>query len=124
MNDPAQTMRLQAALAALEEAVANQSLLAALSQEEVTRLRRAAGEIYSPEVDVRRRLVKARIRNRKAAKIELEQSRLNQTAIRKLRREPVFTAPNLAAPRDFEQKDVEANPECLELLEPNHCYIC
>jgi len=124
MNDPALTLRLQAALAALEEAVADQSLLASLSQEEVTRLRRAAGEIYSPQVDVRRRLVKARIRNRKAAKIEKEQSKLNQTAIRVLRRAPVFTAPNLSAPLGFEQTDVATESEARELSEPHHCYIC
>ncbi len=124
MNDPALTTRLQAALVALEEAASNQALLAALSQEEVTRFRRAAGEIYSPEVDVRRRLVKARIRGRKAAKIEKEQAKLNQTAIRVLRRAPVFTAPNLAAPRDFQQADVASDPEFHELVEPHHCYIC
>ena len=96
MNDPARTARLQAALATLEEATADPMMLAMLSPEELARLRRAAGEIFSPDVDLRRRISRARARGQKVAQIEREQAKLDQTGIRKLRREPIFTAPNLS----------------------------
>src|SRR5438876_114580 len=74
--------QLKAAADILEAAVANRALLAELSEEERTRLLKAAGEIYCPDVNERRRLVKARIRQRKAEKLQRDQSRLNETGIR------------------------------------------
>lgn len=130
MNDPARTARLQAALATLEEAAADPLMLAGLSPEELTRLRRIAGEIFSPDVDLRRRISRARARGQKVAQIEREQAKLDQTTIRKLRREPIFTAPNLSPPIGFEATPValpapgtapDAGPE---LDEPHRCYIC
>ena len=79
MNDPARTARLQAALATLEEATADPMMLAMLSPEELARLRRAAGEIFSPDVDLRRRISRARARGQKVAQIEREQAKLDQT---------------------------------------------
>lgn len=115
---------LKAATETLEAAIANRALLAALSVEERTRLLTAAGEIYCPDLKERRRLVKARIKQRKAEKLLRDQSRLHETGIRKLRREKVFTTPNVFPPADFEQQEVVDNPDFREVVEPQNCYIC
>jgi NAD(P)-dependent dehydrogenase (short-subunit alcohol dehydrogenase family) len=116
--------QLKSAVAMFEQVVANRALLAQLSVEERTRLLKVAGEIYCPEVDERRRLVKAKVRQRKAEKIQRDQSRLNETGIRKLRREKVFTTPNVFPPKDFVQQEIADNPNFREVVEPQNCYIC
>jgi NAD(P)-dependent dehydrogenase (short-subunit alcohol dehydrogenase family) len=116
--------RLNAAAEILEKAAANRALLAGLSEKERMRLLKAAGEIYSPDVTARRRFVKARVRQRKAEKIQRDQSKLNQTGIRKLRREKVFTTPNVLPPAGFEQQEVAGDPEFREVVEPQNCYTC
>jgi NAD(P)-dependent dehydrogenase (short-subunit alcohol dehydrogenase family) len=116
--------QLKEAAAILEKVVSNRALLAQLSVEERTRLLKAAGEVYCPEVDERRRLVKAKVRQRKAEKIQRDQSKLNQTGIRKLRREKVFTTPNVFPPKNFVQEEVKHDPDFREVVEPQNCYIC
>ena len=116
--------QLKDAVEILEKVVSNRALLAKLSVEERTRLLKVAGEVYCPEVDERRRLVKAKVRQRKAEKIQRDQSRLNQTGIRKLRREKVFTTPNVFPPRDFSQQEIKDDPDFREVVEPQNCYIC
>src|ERR1035437_5950582 len=85
---------------------------------------KAAAEIYCPDVNARRRFVKARVRQRKAEKIQRDQSKLNKTGIRKLRREKIFTTPNLTPLIEFQQQDVEGDPDFREVVEPQNCYIC
>jgi NAD(P)-dependent dehydrogenase (short-subunit alcohol dehydrogenase family) len=116
--------QLKAAAGILEVAAGNRALLAELSEEERTRLLTAAGAIYCPDVNERRRLVKAKVRRRKAEKLQRDQSRLNETGIRKLRREKVFTTPNVFPPVGFTQQEVKDNPEFREVVEPQNCYIC
>ena len=116
--------QLKAAAAILEKASANRALLGALSEEERTRLLKAAGDIYCPNVAERRRLVKAKVKQRKAEKISRDQSKLHETGIRKLRREKVFTTPNVFPPKDFAQEEVKDNPDFREVVEPQNCYIC
>jgi len=116
--------QLKAAAALLEKAAANRALLAELSEEERTRLLTAAGNIYCPDLKERRRLVKARVKQRKAEKLGRDQSKLNETGIRKLRREKVFTTPNVFPPLEFKQEEVRDNPEFREVVEPQNCYIC
>ena len=118
------TEQLQAAAEILEKAAANRALLAELSVEERTRLLTAAGKIYCPDVAQRRRLVKASVKQRKAEKISRDQSKLHETGIRKLRREKVFTTPNVFPPKDFVQEEVTDNPDFREVVEPQNCYIC
>ena len=72
----------------------------------------------------RRRLVKAKVRQRKAEKLQRDQSKLNETGIRKLRREKVFTTPNVFPPENFEQQEVKGDPDFREVVEPQNCYIC
>jgi NAD(P)-dependent dehydrogenase (short-subunit alcohol dehydrogenase family) len=116
--------RLKATAELLESIADNRALLAGISEEERMRLLKAAGEVYCPDVNARRRLVKARVRRRKAEKLERDESKLNGTGIRKLRREKVFTTPNVHPPAGFEQKEVENDPEFREVVEPQNCYIC
>jgi NAD(P)-dependent dehydrogenase (short-subunit alcohol dehydrogenase family) len=115
---------LKAATEILEKTAANRALLEALPEAERTRLLKAAGDIYCPDVRERRRLVKARIKQRKADKQKRDDSKLNETGIRKLRREKVFTTPNVFPPVDFKQEDVKDNPDFREVVEPQNCYIC
>jgi NAD(P)-dependent dehydrogenase (short-subunit alcohol dehydrogenase family) len=121
---PPSAAPLQAAIELLEAAVKNRALLAGLSEAEHTRLMKAAGDLYCPDVDQRRRLVKAKVKQRKAAKQEQADTKLNGTGIRKLRREKVFTTPNVFPPLGFEQQEVRDNPDFHEAVEPQNCYVC
>jgi NAD(P)-dependent dehydrogenase (short-subunit alcohol dehydrogenase family) len=116
--------QLRAAAELLEKAAANREVLAELSQEERTRLLKAAGDIYCPDVRARRRLVKETSRHRKSQKVQRDQTVLNETGIRTLRRKPVFTTPNLPPPPKIEPQEVERDPEFREVVEPQNCYIC
>ena len=116
--------RLRAAAELLEAIVDDRALLARVSPEDRTRLLKAAGQVSRPDAVDRRQLVKASKRQRKATRVERAESVLNATGIRKLRREPVFTAQNYFPPVNFEQQDVEGDPEFREAVEPQNCYIC
>jgi NAD(P)-dependent dehydrogenase (short-subunit alcohol dehydrogenase family) len=120
----AQAQKLKDAAKLLEAVACNRELLAEISEPERMRLLKAAGDIYCPNVAQRRRLVKASAKKRKAEKISRDQSKLHETGIRKLRREKVFTTPNVFPPKDFEQEEVKGNPDFREVVEPQNCYIC
>lgn len=116
--------RLREAAVVLEAAARDRSLLAALSVEERSRLLKAAGELYAPDLSQRRQMLKKRARERKAAQVAREERKLHATGIRHLRRARVFVTPNLASPPDASQQDVEDVPESRELVEPRRCYVC
>ena len=116
--------QLHAAIELLEKAVSNRALLASLSDADHTRLMKAAGDLYCPDVNQRRRLVKAKVKQRKAEKKHADDKKLHQTGIRKLRREKVFTTPNYFPPPDFKQEEVKDNPDFHEAVEPQNCYVC
>ncbi|HTH48899.1 MAG TPA: SDR family oxidoreductase [Candidatus Limnocylindria bacterium] len=116
--------RLKAAADILEMAVKDRALLAGLSIADRTRLLTAAGDIYCPDLKERRRLVKARVKQRKADKRVRDESVLSETGIRQLRRQPVFTTPNLPPPPETEPVEVEDDPDFREVVEPQNCYIC
>lgn len=120
------TGALRSATDLLERVAADRSLLSGLSVEERTRLMTAAGEIYCPDLRVRRRLVKERARQRKEATVRRDQSVLNETGIRRLRSQEVFTTPNVVPPETFEQQEVTGAgaPEFREVVEPQNCYVC
>ncbi len=114
MSD-ARLERLHAAIAALEAVAADRRLLALLPGEDRRRLLQAAGAVYNPDARERRQLVKAIVRERKSAVARRDDTVLAGTGIRTLRRQPVFTTPNVFPPREG------APPETLT---PQHCYIC
>ena len=124
LNHASLKERMHAAAELLESIASNRELLAGVSEAERTRLLTAAGQISRPDARMRRQLVKASKRHRKAAKSERAESVLNQTGIRKLRRQTVFTTPNVHPPLDFEQKEIEDDPEFREVVEEQNCYIC
>ena len=68
--------------------------------------------------------MKATKRKRKAARVVREEGALHKTGIRKLRRQTVFTTPNVFPPSNFEQQDIPDEPEFREALEPQNCYVC
>jgi NAD(P)-dependent dehydrogenase (short-subunit alcohol dehydrogenase family) len=123
-TDPAFLERLRAATSLLEEIVADRARLAAVPPDDQRRLLQAAAHVYSPDATARRRLVRATIRARKADKLRREDQVLDATGIRTLRRQPVYTSPNVFPPADFEQRDVPDDPALREPVEPQHCYVC
>ena len=115
--------RLKAAADVLEEIVADRSLLKDLPLEERTRLLAAAGDVHNPDVVQRRRFNKVVRREKKAARVGRDEDVLAETGIRLHRAKPVFTTPNVFAPKEFEQLDVD-EAEFREVVEPQHCYVC
>ncbi len=49
---------------------------------------------------------------------------LSATGIRKLRKQTVFTTPNVFPPADFTQGDVADDADFREAIEPQNCYVC
>jgi len=121
---PPTTEQLHAAIALIEKAAADRALLAGLSDADHTRLMKAAGDLYCPDLSQRRKLVKAKVKQRKAEKKTNDDAKLHQTGIRELRRKPVFTTPNYFPPLDFKQEEVKDNPDFHEAVEPQNCYVC
>ena len=115
--------RLREAIEVLEAVVRDRGLLGALSLDERHRLLAAAGDVFNPDVVQRRQWGKALRRREKAAKQQQDESVLAETGIRVLREKPVFTTPNVFAPDDFEQHEVD-DAELREVIDLQHCYVC
>jgi NAD(P)-dependent dehydrogenase (short-subunit alcohol dehydrogenase family) len=116
--------QIRAATELLEAVARDPSVLAALSEEERIRLRTAAGDVFSPDVELRRQTVRARQRRERAEKIRRDQAALSQTGIRKLRAKPVFTTPNVFPPDGFAPEDLENGDVEHGAGESRHCYVC
>ncbi|HAV65108.1 MAG TPA: oxidoreductase [Verrucomicrobiales bacterium] len=117
------TTRLNAATELLEQIATDRTLLASVSGEDRARLLQAAGRVYCPSPVERRRLVKENKRRRRDTKQQQDDSVLEETGIRRLRRQRVFTTPNVFPPENFEQREI-ADSEFREVVEPQNCYIC
>ena len=120
--------RLRAAAELLESISADRGLLAQVSADERHRLINAAGLVFNPDTVARRRMVKAAIRQRKAERVSREERKRSATGIRALRRQSVFTTPNVFPPSGFTAQDIhegEAVGEAAhEAPERQHCYVC
>ena len=90
--------RVRAATELLESIAADRALLGHVPSDERTRLLQAAGRVSRPDAVERRQLLKFTKRARKAEKVQRAESVLAETGIRKLRRQPVFTSPNVFPP--------------------------
>jgi len=121
---PELTERVRSAVELLESIAEDRALLAGVPRDERTRLLRAAGQVSRPDAVDRWRLLKETKRQRKAAKVQRAEATLAQTGIRKLRRQTVFTTPNVFPPADFAPGDVDGDPDVRESVEPNNCYVC
>ncbi len=121
------SQRLEAATELLEAIVADRSLLSDVTLAERTRLLAAAGDVYEPDVEARRRQIKAQRREDKAARAERHQGTLAEAGIRALRSKPVFTTPNVFPPIGVGPDEIDA-PESItagrESSQRLHCYIC
>ena len=94
--------RLRVTTEFLEAIVADRGLLAEATPDDQRRLLQAAGQVYAPDANARRQLVRATVRRRKAERVRREDQALDQTGIRALRRRPVVITPNVFPPPDFE----------------------
>jgi NAD(P)-dependent dehydrogenase (short-subunit alcohol dehydrogenase family) len=116
--------RLRSLAEELEQIVADRSVLEGLSVEERKRLLSAAGDVFCPDTNERRRYTRAKRRKYKANKIDTDQEVLNKTGIRTLRNKPVFTTPNVYPPENFLDGELRDDPDFREVAEPQNCYIC
>ena len=116
--------RLRAAAEVLEAVAADRGLLALVSAEDRRRILDAAGKVYHPDVNARRRMVKATIRRRKAARVRHDDGVLGGTGIRALRRQTVFTTPNSLPPAGFDTPESEAAYVPPQATGAQNCYVC
>ena len=115
--------RVRDAVALLESLVDDRALLAQINESDRTRLLAAAGQVSRPDALARRRLVKATRNQRKAERTQRAESVLQDTGIRRLRREEVFVTPRLFAPSGFVQDTVDDDAD-LHAHETLNCYVC
>ncbi len=114
---------LRALTGVLEQIVRDRAILHQLPLEDRIRFLTAAGAVYAPDARTRRRQNKAKQKREKTALTRETEAVLHSTGIRDLRRQAVFTTPNVFPPAGFSQEDV-ADPEFREVAEPQNCYIC
>ena len=122
---------LRAATALLERIAADRALLVPLRADERQRLLDAVAQVYHPDPKTRRNLVKATVRARKAALTARDSGVLHETGIRALRRQVVFTTPNVYPPAGMASQQVvvdsQSDPDAREApfaIVPQHCYVC
>jgi NAD(P)-dependent dehydrogenase (short-subunit alcohol dehydrogenase family) len=108
----------------LEAIAVDRLLLSPLSADERHRLITAAGDVFNPDPAERRRRAKQAKRVRRAEKVLLDQSTLNETGIRSLRAKPVFTTPNVFPSIGADESETVDDADYRESLERQHCYVC
>jgi NAD(P)-dependent dehydrogenase (short-subunit alcohol dehydrogenase family) len=108
--------RLRELTALLEAVITDRGVLASLTSEELSRLSNAAGELYQPDLELRRK--------QKTERTTRHQQVLSDTGIRALRAKPVFLTPNVFPPGAPDENGTVDDPEFRELVDPQHCYVC
>ena len=119
--------RLLDAMAVLRAVVAAPELVNELDATEKADFFNAAGDVFCPDPEIRRRRTKLLQQQRRSEKSQRDDETLAETGIRTLRSRPVFTTPDVYAPDDFEQHDVDDDPAASpfrETIQAQHCYIC
>ncbi len=116
--------RIRRATELLESVVADPSVLELMAEHERIRFVNAAGDVFCPDVDERRRRSKARQRRRRSETLERDQAVLAGTGIRRLRTKPVYTTPNVFPPEGFVPDDLVGDDHDRHLQDPQHCYVC
>ena len=118
---------LRAATSLLEQVVADRALLVHVPFEERQRFLNAVGHVFHPDARARRSMVKATSKQRKLDAARRDDSVLQDTGIRELRRKPVFTTPNVYLLGDGasgSSSDAQREDDAPEAIVPQHCYIC
>jgi NAD(P)-dependent dehydrogenase (short-subunit alcohol dehydrogenase family) len=118
-NDPELLEQIRAATRLFETIDRNRGILVNVPVEDRLRFLRMAGLVSDPDPHARRRLVKASKRKRKEEAARKEESVLQSTGIRELRRKPVFSTPNYYRV----EGEVEPVPQGTT-EETRHCYVC
>jgi NAD(P)-dependent dehydrogenase (short-subunit alcohol dehydrogenase family) len=108
----------------LERVVADPSILQGVAEHERIRFVNAAGDVFCPDVDERRRRTKARQRRERSETVGHDEAVLAGTGIRRLRAKPVFTTPNVFPPEGFAPEDHLGDDATEPLRDPQHCYVC
>ncbi|HLM19495.1 MAG TPA: SDR family oxidoreductase [Acidimicrobiia bacterium] len=109
----------------LERVVADPSILQGVPEHERIRFVNAAGDVFCPDVDERRRRSKARQRRQRSETVERDEAVLGSSGIRRLRAKPVFTTPNVFPPDGFAPEDrLGDDDDGRRLRDPQHCYVC
>ena len=109
--------RVRIAAELLESLDRDRGQLVQVSAEERQRLLHATRRVAEPDHRARRRLVKASVRERKAARLKQDDQVLNSAGIRELRRKPVYSTPN-----SYREESPQEDPRIL--TESQHCYVC
>jgi len=118
-----------AEIAALLERIAmDRSVLGDVPAADRERFLKAVANVYHPDRVERRRMAKVVDKQRKAARVQHDDTVLHETGIRALRRKPVFTTPNyfLApnGPAEAGPYEPGSSPHQSESSELQHCYVC
>ena len=119
--------RLLEAMAVLREVITAPEMVNELDAGEKADFLNAAGDVFCPDPEIRRRRTKLLQQQRRNERAQRDDEVLAETGIRTLRSKPVFTTPDVFAPDGFDQHDVDDDPDrppFRETLEPQHCYIC
>jgi NAD(P)-dependent dehydrogenase (short-subunit alcohol dehydrogenase family) len=119
--------RLLGLLNELRDVVAAPEMINVLDAEDKAAFFNAAGDVFCPDPEIRRRRTKLLQQQRRSDRIQHDEAVLSETGIRTLRSRDVFTTPDVFAPADFSQTDVADDadtPPFRETLEEQHCYIC
>ncbi|MGZ4756914.1 MAG: SDR family NAD(P)-dependent oxidoreductase [Acidimicrobiia bacterium] len=130
IDDVELAARLRAATDLLRAIAADPSRLGVLTEAERIALLNAAGDVFAPDVELRRQRVRARQRRDRADKLRRDADVLAGTGIRRLRSKPVFTTPNVFPPEGFVQSELTAEAGFIaeagrrEVVDPQHCYVC
>jgi NAD(P)-dependent dehydrogenase (short-subunit alcohol dehydrogenase family) len=124
IDDVELAVRLREAADLLEAIGENRGVLARVSAEDRQRLLNAVGLVFSPDINARRRLRKEAIKRQKATVVRREERVLSNTGIRKLRRETVFTTPNIFPPAEVADEHDTADANERRVSDSTHCYVC
>ena len=115
----------------LESLVGDRTLLAAIPKEVRVKLLSLAGDLYEPDLALRRKLIKDQRRSDKNEKTARHQENLAQAAIRALRAKPVFVTPNVFPPELVEGDEINdetshdfTSAAFIETNKEQHCYVC
>src|SRR5665213_1157582 len=124
IDDAELAARVRDAADLLEAIGENRGVLARVSTEDRQRLLNAVGLVFSPDINARRRLRKEAIKRQKASVVRREERVLSNTGSRKLRRETVFTTPNICPPEEVADEHDTADANERHVSDSTHCYVC
>ncbi|MBI4883191.1 MAG: SDR family oxidoreductase [Actinobacteria bacterium] len=112
--------RLRVLRETLAAIVEDRDLLQVLPLDERTALLTAAGAVYEPDIEVRRRRAKAKLKHDRSTRVGRDEAVRNRAEIRALRARPVFVSPNVY-PSAPELATAVGDPTVEREL---HCYVC